>query len=110
MNIDHRTCNEAVLVAARPNKNSKLKKLLAFEIPSSTEWSHGIFQNFTPSYYVDIEKFINLKIKILKFYDYELRKFPHPRSTENIIALSKLSGSIVGLKNAEKFEVIKIIE
>ena len=110
LNIDHRTCNESVIVATRPYKGSKLKKLLAFEVPSSTEWSHGIFQNFTPSYFVDIEKFIKLKIKILKFYDYELKHFPHPRSEEYIIAQSKLSGSIVGLKNAEKFEVIKITE
>ena len=110
LNIDHRTCNESVLIATRPFRNSQLKKLLAFEIPSSTEWSHGIFSNFKPSYFIDIEKYIKLKIKILKFYDYELRKFPHPRSVEYIIAQSKLSGSIVGLKNAEKFEVLKIIK
>ena len=42
--------------------------------------------------------------------NYELKKFPHPRSNKNILAQSELSGSIVGVKNAEKFEVIKIIE
>lgn len=84
--------------------------MLAFEIPSSTEWSLNSFLTFSPSYFVNIEKFIKSKLKILKYYDYELKKFPHPRSNKIILAQSELSGSIVGIKNAERFEVIKIIE
>ncbi len=110
LNIDHRTCNECVLVSTRPTRETKLKKLLAFEIPSSTEWALNSFLSFSPSYFVNIEKFIKSKLKILKYYDYEMKKFPHPRSNKIILAQSELSGSIVGVKNAEKFEVIKIIE
>ena len=110
LNVDHRVCLESVLIATRPEKDLSLKKLLCFEIPSSTEWSYNIFGNFSPTYFVNIEKFMKDKLRLLKFYNYELKKFPYPRSNENIIAQSKLAGSLCGFKNAERFEVIKILE
>ena len=48
-------------------------------------------------------------MKLLKFYDYELKPFPYPRSKENILSQAKLSGSAVGTNYAERFEVIKIL-
>lgn len=110
LNIDHRTCFESVLVATRPEKNLSLKKLLCFEIPSSTEWAHNIFGNFSPNYFVNIEKFLKEKLKLLKYYNYELKAFPHPRSNENLISQSKLAGSICGFRHAERFEIIKILD
>tara|TARA_X000000950_G_C13726412_1_gene582422 strand:- start:53 stop:736 length:684 start_codon:yes stop_codon:yes gene_type:complete len=110
LNIDHRLCLESVLIATRPDKELSLKKLLCFEIPSSTEWSHNIFGNFSPNYFVNIEKFMKDKLELLKLYNYELKQFPYPRSNENIIAQSKLAGSLCGCKHAERFEVIKILE
>ena len=108
--MDHRTCLESVLVATRPDKNLSLKKLLCFEIPSSTEWAHNVFGNFSPNYYVNIEKFLKEKLILLNYYSYELKTFPYPRSKENIIAQSKLIGSTCGFKNAEQFEVINILD
>ena len=51
VNIDHRVLHEAVIVASRPQPNQCVKKLLFFEVPSSTEWrpaSSGIY--FQPNY------------------------------------------------------------
>ena len=110
MNVDHRICNEAVLVASRPQKNFILENLITFEIPSSTEWSLNAFGTFTSNYFVDISKFMKTKLKMLQLYDYELRSFPHPRSKENIIAQAKLSGSICGFKHSEKYEILKILK
>jgi len=45
----------------------------------------------------------------LDMYKYEFKKFPYPRSKENIISQSKFIGASVGYKNAERFEVIKIL-
>ena len=109
LNVDHRTCLEAVLIATRTTKTNYLKKILSFEIPSSTEWSFNLFGNFSGNYFVDIEKFINEKLKLINFYKYELKKFPYPRSKENILSQSRFIGSFVGFKNAERFEVIKIL-
>jgi LmbE family N-acetylglucosaminyl deacetylase len=110
LNIDHRNCLEAVLIATRTNKSKKLKKILSFEIPSSTEWSFSLFGTFSGNYFVDIEKFIKDKLNLINMYKYELKKFPYPRSKENILSQSKFVGSFVGFKNAERFEVVKILE
>ena len=70
-----------------------------FEIASSTEWAFGSFSNsFNPNYFIDIEKNIKNKIKSLKFYKNELRKYPHPRSLKNVENLSMIRGASVGLK------------
>jgi LmbE family N-acetylglucosaminyl deacetylase len=108
LNIDHRTCLESVLIATRVNKYP-VKKILSFEVPSSTEWSFNLYGTFAPNYYVKIDEFIKNKIKLLEFYSYELKPFPYPRSKENILSQAKLSGSAVGTSYAERFEVVKIL-
>ena len=107
LNIDHRITFESTLTACRPLNESSVKRLLCFEIASSTEWAFGSFSNsFKPNFFIDIEKNIKNKIKSLKFYKSELRKYPHPRSLKNIENLSMIRGASVGLKNAEAFECI----
>jgi LmbE family N-acetylglucosaminyl deacetylase len=110
LNIDHRNCFESVLISTRTSQYNKLKKIVSFEIPSSTEWSFNSFGTFKANYFVDIEKFIKDKLKLLKMYSYELKSFPYPRSKENIISQSKYAGSYVGFKHAEKFEIIKFLD
>ena len=55
-------------------------------------------------------KTINQKIKAMKKYKSEIKKFPHPRSKEGILNLSKLRGSQVLMKYAEAFKVEKILD
>lgn len=110
LNIDHKTCLESVLVATRPQQNLKIKKILSFEIPSSTEWAFNVYGKFKGSYFVNISEFINEKIKLLNLYDYELKPYPYPRSNKCIISQSILAGSACGFKNAESFEVIRIFD
>ena len=100
-------CFFSTFVAARPNENYHIKKLLSFEIPSSTEW--GINNKFVPNYFVDIQKYQKKKFLLLDQYRLEMKKPPHPRSVVNINALSIYRGGIVGLKHAEAFYVNKII-
>ena len=38
LNIDHQIVSKAVITACRPEKKNPVKKLLFFEIPSSTDW------------------------------------------------------------------------
>jgi hypothetical protein len=45
----------------------------------------------------------------MKAYENELKKFPHPRSIENIDITAKKWGSVCGKQYAEAFEVIRII-
>tara|TARA_B100001057_G_scaffold492224_2_gene584181 strand:- start:24750 stop:25436 length:687 start_codon:yes stop_codon:yes gene_type:complete len=110
LNIDHYHTFFSTFVASRPNKDFHIKKLLSFEIPSSTDW--GINTNgkkFNPNYFVDIEKYLKKKEKLLNFYKYEMRKPPHSRSLRNIKALSITRGGSVGINYAEAFFVNKIV-
>ena len=110
LNIDHYQTFFSTFVACRPNKDFCVKKLLSFEIPSSTDW--GINNNgrlFNPNYFVDIKKFMSKKKLLLNCYKSELRKNPHSRSLKNIEALSIVRGGQVGIENAEAFFINKII-
>lgn len=102
LNKDHQITHQAVLTAFRPiNKNSPLKIICA-EIPSSTEW--GI-NKFNPNYFVDISEDLEQKIELANFYCEEIRAFPHPRSTENIVNTAKKWGSHIHSTAAEAFFV-----
>lgn len=102
-NIDHKIIYEAVNVACRPSNQHKVKKILTFEIPCSTHLS--MKNNFKPNYYLDITKEFNDKIKAIKIYKNELRKYPFPRSIEGIKALSKLRGMQSGCIYAEAYHL-----
>ena len=56
LNIDHYHAFFSTYVACRPNNNYFVKKLLSFEVPSSTDW--GIQDKskiFCPNYFVNIK-------------------------------------------------------
>ena len=38
LNVDHRRLHEAVVTACRPTPGHVVKRLLSFEVPSTTEW------------------------------------------------------------------------
>lgn len=108
LNIDHRICYKAVLTASRPVKNETVKEIYSFDIPSSTEWNYPNI--FCPNIFVDVSETLDKKIKALKAYKTELRKFPHPRSEGAVRNIAKRWGSVAGLKCAEAFEAVRIIK
>ncbi len=107
LNVDHKLVYESCLTACRPiNKNNP--QLFAFGVISSMEWSYPT--SFNPNYFINISKNISKKIRAMKAYKNELRKFPHPRSIKNIEITAKKWGSVCGKNYAEAFEIIRIIE
>lgn len=110
LNIDHRKTYEAVLTATRPINIDCVKEIFCFETLSSTEWNFEYCNGFRPNYFVDITKTLDDKLNAMKYYKSELREFPHPRSLENLEASAKKWGSVVGVKYAEAFEVVRIIK
>jgi len=110
LNEDHKITFKATINACRPNNSHIVNEIYTFETPSVTEWANTFYQNkFNPDYFVDIDKFFNTKIKALKIYEKEMRKFPHPRSKEFINALSVYRGGSVYLNKAESFKTIRKI-
>lgn len=107
LNIDHQIISQAVMTACRPIKRKSVKKIYAFEVLSSTDYSFGVNEDFRPNHYECINEFINLKIESLKKYHHEMRPAPHSRSYKNILNLSKLRGSQMFEKNAESFVLLR---
>lgn len=108
LNIDHELAARAVVTACRPIPGSTVRNLYGFEVVSSTEWNFGRSDNmFIPQYFSQIGKSIDYKIKALKCYDTEMRKFPHPRSYEAVLSLARMRGVQSGVPAAEAFTVIR---
>ena len=108
VNIDHRICYDATLAATRPKKNTYVKQVISYEVPSSTEWYFP--SSFSPNIFVDISKEISFKKKALNVYKNELKKYPHPRSIDGIEYVSKRWGSVSGFSNAEAFYLVRKLE
>ena len=107
LNVDHRIVYNATLTACRPI-NFKVKELYSFEVLSSTEWNYPI--RFQPNIFVNISKQLEKKLKAMSMYKNEIRKFPHPRSLENMKNVASRWGSIMGSNYAEAFELIRKLE
>lgn len=108
LNIDHVITHRAVMTATRPVENCSVKEIYAFEVPSSTEWAFGQFQPiFQPNVFVDIIATLETKIQAMQIYESEAQPFPHPRSAESFRAIAQRWGSVVGLKAAEAFELVR---
>ena len=105
LNIDHRIVHEAVVTACRPLPGSNVYSIYSFEAVSSTEYSsRSIGQPFKPTHHVDVTLHLATKIQAIKCYETEMRPFPHPRSTDALIALATVRGSQVGMAAAEAFQ------
>ena len=109
-NIDHQLVYKATIVAFRPCRHQpgEFIKMLSYFVPSSTDYNP--FNDFRGNVYYDIENTIQTKLECLKNnYHDEMRTYPHTRSYENIENLAKVWGSEVGLKYADKFELVREI-
>jgi len=102
---DHRIVSESCLVALRPIEY-KIKRIFMYETLSETEWG---YQPFKPNVYIDITKYIENKLKSMKYYSKELKPTPHPRSLEGIRSLARKRGSEVNIMYAEAFILIREI-
>jgi LmbE family N-acetylglucosaminyl deacetylase len=104
LNSDHRRVHEAVVTACRPQGDRPVRRLMFFEIPSSTEWrAPSAGAAFIPNWFVDISAVLERKIDALKVYGSEMRPWPHPRSYEGVTHLARWRGATVGCEAAEAF-------
>ncbi len=111
LNIDHQIVNKAVMTACRPQPENTVKRILSFEVPSSTEWQSTTINNsFIPNWFEDISDTLNLKLKALEAYQSEMREWPHARSIKAVEHLAKWRGATVGCEAAEAFMLIREVK
>jgi LmbE family N-acetylglucosaminyl deacetylase len=112
VNEDHRLVARATMVATRPVPGTPVRRVCAFEIPSSTDWAPPIPGSiFAPNLYVDISQTLDIKLTAMKAYAEtyvsEVRPYPHPRSLEALTAYAQRHGATSGLHAAEAFVVLR---
>jgi len=110
VNIDHQIISHSVITACRPFGEHIVRTILAFEVPSSTEWQVPANANcFAPNHFVNIDSYLENKLSALHFYHSEMRNWPHTRSYEYVKHLAHLRGAQVGFHAAEAFVVLRSI-
>jgi len=68
--------------------------------------------SFNPQYFVNISKYIDLKIKALKAYEsvFINKKNNYSKYFDSIVGRAKFRGEIIGVDYAEAFLIVKKIE
>jgi LmbE family N-acetylglucosaminyl deacetylase len=108
VNADHSVVAQAVWTACRPYRMPQVRLIVAFETPSSTEWSSAAEgAAFRPTMFVDVATTIHCKLAAMSCYSSELREYPHPRSLRALRERASYWGSVVGLSAAEPFLVLR---
>jgi LmbE family N-acetylglucosaminyl deacetylase len=110
VNIDHRRLHESVVTACRPTPEQHVRRILSFEVASSTEWqTTGSAPCFQPNWFVDISNQWERKEKALMVYSREMRTWPHARSLRAVGHLARWRGAQVGAEAAEAFCLLRQI-
>jgi LmbE family N-acetylglucosaminyl deacetylase len=108
VNVDHRRLHEAVVTACRPTPGHPVRRLLSFEVASSSEWQPpGSAPAFQPNWFVDISDQWECKREALIAYASEMRPWPHARSLEALEHLARWRGAQVGVEAAEAFCLLR---
>ncbi len=115
VNQDHRSVFEATLVAVRPVGHNPVQRVLAYEVPSSTEWGPPCGDwVFRPNVFANIAPFLDQKLAALemysKTYESEVKPFPHPRALEAVRIYAQQRGVSVGMLAAEAFMLLRELQ
>ena len=107
---DHRILFQAVFSCTKSFRYPFIERILMMETLSETEFSPALPScSFTPNVFVDISKYIENKIAIMKLYSGESGAHPFPRSAESIKALATIRGATSNCLYAESFMLLKEI-
>lgn len=107
VHTDHSVVFDAAASCTKWFRYPSVRRVLAYETLSETDFGLGTDQGFRPNVFVDIEAFLDGKLRAMDIYASELGAFPFPRSHEAIRALATLRGAASGFKAAEAFELLR---
>lgn len=105
---DHQIVADAAMVALRPNGENKVRRILAYETMSETDWNIPNTQNaFIPNVFEDISDYVVQKTEALMMYRSQVQTYPAARSPIGIQGLALHRGATVGMESAEAFMLIR---
>lgn len=106
---DHKIVYETAIACTKVFRCPSVKIILCMEIISETDYA--VSENgFVPNYFIDIDDYMEQKIKIMQYYKSEIKDSPFPRNVDSIRGLALYRGAAAGARYAEAFRVVKIIE
>ena len=109
-NQDHQAVFKATMIVCRPHC-TRVKRLLSYEVPSSTDQMPKAHSEFRPNFYNALNHMHVLqKTMAMKKYKSELRNYPSPRSLEGIETYCKFRGLEVSEPFAEAFMILREIK
>lgn len=104
---DHRIVFDAVAACTKWFRYPSVKRVLAYETISETDFILKPEGLFNPNFFVDVTTFIDRKIALMGIYHSELGEHPFPRSESNLRALAQLRGAQSGFGSAEAFQLLR---
>lgn len=111
MQKDHQIVVDACMVALRPKYFPQVKRILAYETLSETDWNLPIVSNaFIPNVFVDISSTLDTKLEALSYYTFQINNFPDARSPEAVLALARYRGALMHWEAAEAFMLIRDLQ
>jgi LmbE family N-acetylglucosaminyl deacetylase len=107
---DHRVTFDAVASSTKWFRSPSIKRVLAYETISETDFGLGVTRSFQPNVFMNIEGHLEGKLRAMSIYTSEVGEFPFPRSNQAISAQAILRGASSGFKEAEAFELLREID
>lgn len=107
---DHRIIVYAAQVAARSTTpvGRNIREIYMYETLSETHWNiDSVEGGFLPNVYNDVTGFLSVKLRAVSAYKSQLKIHPDARSVKALNALATLRGSIVGMREAEAFMLVR---
>jgi LmbE family N-acetylglucosaminyl deacetylase len=107
VHTDHRIVFDAVVSCTKWFRYPSVRRVLAYETLSETDFGLETSKAFRPNVFINIEPYLADKLRAMEIYASEIGEFPFPRSHEAIRALTTLRGAASGFKSAEAFELLR---
>jgi LmbE family N-acetylglucosaminyl deacetylase len=104
---DHKFVFDAVAACSKWFRYPFVRRVMAYETLSETDFGLSAPHAFQPNWFVDISDHVDRKVEIMSIYSSELGGFPFPRSAEAIRALAALRGAAAGARAAEAFQLLR---
>ena len=103
---DHQIVHNAILSCTKWFRYPFIKRILAYETLSETNFDSDPNRAFIPNVFIDITDFLDKKVAAMEIYSSEIGEFPFPRSEVAIKSLARYRGSSSGFLAAESFSLL----
>lgn len=107
VHTDHRAVFDAAAACTKWFRYPSVRRVLAYETLSESDFGLGTELGFRPNVFVDIAPYLEGKLEAMNIYASEMAPFPFPRSHEALRALAKLRGAASGYQAAEAFQLLR---